>query len=178
MDNETDRQLHWYAVHTKQRQEERVHQNLQAWGVESLSPKIKERRPNPFTGAPVFFTKPLFPRYIFARFEARNLHKIVFTRGVHAVISFNGAPVTIDDEIITLIKDRVGADGFVSTAEELRGGDKVIIKDGPLKDLVGVFQHSVKDSDRVMILLTAIKFQGRVLVARDSVVKATAASAR
>jgi transcription elongation factor/antiterminator RfaH len=176
--NETSQQLHWYAVHTKQQQEERVHLNLQAWGVESLSPKMKERRPNPFTGVPVFISKPLFPRYIFARFEARNLHKIVFTRGVHSVVSFDGVPTSIDDEIITLIKDRIGADGFVPTAEELRDGDKVIIKDGPLKDLVGIFQHRVKDSDRVMILLTAINFQGRVMVERDSIKKASPAPAR
>ncbi|HEX7317503.1 MAG TPA: transcription termination/antitermination NusG family protein [Pyrinomonadaceae bacterium] len=178
MDNETFEQLHWYAIHTKQKQEERVHQNLQAWGVESLSPKMKERRPNPFTGVPVYYPKPLFPRYIFARFAARNFHKIVFTRGVQSVVSFNGAPTAIDDEIITLIKGRIGADGFVSTAEELRDGDKVVIKDGPLKDLAGVFQYSVKDSDRVMILLSAINFQGRVMVPRDSVIKASTAHAR
>ncbi|HEV2860055.1 MAG TPA: transcription termination/antitermination NusG family protein [Pyrinomonadaceae bacterium] len=166
-------QPRWYAVRTKQHQEERVHQNLQAWGVESLSPKIRQRRLNAFTGVPVYFPKPLFPRYIFARFELRNLHKIVFTRGVHSVVSFDGGPTAIDDEIITIIKSRVGADGFVSTAEELREGDRVVIKEGPLKDLVGVFERKVKDSDRVMILLTAITFQGRVTVAADWVARAS-----
>lgn len=178
MDNEISQQPQWYAIHTNPKQEERAHQNLQAWGLESLNPKLKERRPNPFTGAPVYVTKPLFPRYIFARFPERILHKVIFTRGVHSVVSFNGAATSIDDEIIDLIKARVGADGFVKAAEEeLQDGDKVVITAGPMKDLVGI-THRVKDNDRVTILLTAIKYQGRLMVARDSVMKASAAAAR
>lgn len=176
MDNEISQQPRWYAIHTNAKQEERAHQNLQAWGVESLSPKFKERRPNPFTGIPVYISKPLFPRYIFARFDSRILHKISFTKGVHSVVSFNATPAVIDDEIIALIKARIGSNGFVALGEEIRPGDKVIIKDGPMKDLVGIFQHDMKDSNRSMILLMAINYQGRLMIPRDSVVKASAAA--
>lgn len=176
MDNKLSQELQWYALHTNPKQEERAHQNLQAWGLESLNPKLKERRLNPFTGAPVYVTKPLFPRYIFARFGTHILHKIYFTAGVHSVVSFNGVPTAIDDEIIDLIKARVGPDGFVKAQEELQDGDKVVITAGTMQGLVGISQD-VNDSDRVTILLTAIKYQGCLVVAKDSVRKAAAASA-
>jgi transcription elongation factor/antiterminator RfaH len=167
-------QPHWYAIHTHPKQEERAHCNLQAWGIESLHPKLRERRLNPFTGAPIFLSKPLFPRYIFARFDAGSqLHKISFTRGVHSVVSFNAMPAPIDDEIIALIMSRMTDQGFVRINDDLKAGDRVIIKEGPLKSLIGIFEREIKDSDRVSILLEAVSYQGRMVVERDQVRKAS-----
>ena len=49
----------------------------------------------------------------------------------------------------------------------LKAGDKVRIKDGPWKALEGVVERDVKPSDRVMLLLTAINFQGRLTIESD-----------
>jgi hypothetical protein len=46
-----------------------------------------------------------------------------------------------------------------------------MINSGPLQHLSGVFQHDIKGTDRVAILLTAINFQGRVIIERDLVKK-------
>lgn len=59
------------------------------------------------------------------------------------------------------IKSRVGEDGFVQFDEELKRGDKVVIRDGPLTNLVGVFDRELEDGNRVLMLLTAISYQGR-----------------
>src|SRR5262245_34582992 len=75
----------WYVVHTNAKQEDRAANNLRAWQVETFSPRMKERRYNQFTNEPILMTRPLFPRYIFARFEADQLlHKVSNTRGVHS----------------------------------------------------------------------------------------------
>jgi transcriptional antiterminator RfaH len=162
----------WYALRTHPQQEERANSNLLAWGVETFSPRIKERRLNPFTGAPTSITKPLFPRYIFARFKAHSLlHKVCFTRGVQSVVSFGGKPTVIDDDIIKFIEAQVDVDGFVKIGEELKYGDSVQIKDGPFKSLTGMFERKAKDSDRVMILLTTINYQGRIMVERQQVAR-------
>ena len=71
------------------------------------------------------------------------------------------------DEIIDLIKSRVGKDGFVEFNEELKRGDKVVIRDGPLANLVGIFERDVEDGDRVLMLLTAISYQDHVTVERE-----------
>lgn len=172
MGNETD-DRQWYVVHTNPKQEERANQNLVAWGVETLHAKLKTRRHNEFTGVPTYITQPLFPRYIFARFNAREqLSKILFTRGVHNVVCFGDTPACVSEEIIEVIRARIDQNGFVKANNDLKPGDRVVISAGPLRNLIGIFEREVKGSDRIMILLTAIGYQGHLVVERDLIKRA------
>ena len=161
----------WYAVRTHQWQEDRADFNLRSWQVETFNPRMREQRYNEFSGKPINLNKPLFPRYIFARFEADRLHKIWYTRGVQSVLGFGDGPAPIADELIDIIKSKVDGDGFVRIREELKPGDEVIIRQGPLKSFMGVFERELKSTDRVIILLNAVKYQARVMVERHLVEK-------
>lgn len=162
---EGNQELRWYVVHTKPKQEVRAESNLRAWEVETFAPKIIEYRSRPYTGEKTRMVKPLFSGYIFARFAAdRMLHKVYFTRGVHCVVNFGEKPTPIDDEVISMIRSRAAEDGFIRLGEDLKRGDKIVIKDGPFKGLSGIFEHGMKHSDRVKVLLTAVNFQSHVLV--------------
>lgn len=164
----------WYVVHTHPKQEDRANSNLRVWGVETLHPKLKTRRVNEFSGAVTYLTKPMFPRYIFARFDARKqLAKISFTRGVHHVVSFGGQPTWVEDEIIQIISARIDQNGFVRIGDDLKQGDRVVIKAGPLRDFEGVFERELNDSERISVLLTTISYQGRVVVNRDLLERAS-----
>ncbi|HVF89323.1 MAG TPA: transcription termination/antitermination NusG family protein [Blastocatellia bacterium] len=165
--------LSWYVIHTNPRQEDRADSNLRAWGVETFSPRIMDRRFNPYTGKPSFMVKPLFQGYIFARFQASDsLHKVRFTRGVQSVISSGGDPVRVEDAIIATIRSRMSADGFIRLGDALKPGDEVVIKDGPLKDFTAIFEREMKDADRVMILLKTVSYQAHYVIARELVRKA------
>ena len=160
----------WYAVQTNAQQEERAHGNLLAWGVESFNPRIRDGRRNQFTGAVTYYGKPMFRRYIFARFDAEKmLSKVWYTRGVKSVIGFGEGPSPIPDEVIEVLRARVGADGYVRLCDEFEPGDELVITAGPLKDFRGVFERHAKDSERVLLLLDAVNYQGRLSVARDAV---------
>ncbi|MGH9897620.1 MAG: transcription termination/antitermination protein NusG [Pyrinomonadaceae bacterium] len=164
--------LWWYAIYTHPMQEDRAASNLQSWQVETFSPKLKESRYNQYTGKPTYLSKPLFPRYIFARFKASHLlHKIRFTRGVHSVVSSGDDPTPISDEVVTFIQSQIGEDGFARIGEELKPGDRVIIKNGSLKSLTGIFEREMKATHRVMILLTAVNYQGHILIEKGLVSK-------
>ena len=172
MSGETGNSLCWYVVHTNPKQEGRVESNLRAWRVETFNPKLKVRRYSKSTYLQVSETKPLFPRYIFARFEAGKLvSKVRFTRGVHCVVSFGNGPTPVGDEIIDLIRSRIGKDGFVNTEEEFKPGDKIKVSVGPLGEMVGVFERHVNDSRRVTVLLTAIGYQAHIMTEISSVKK-------
>lgn len=163
----------WYAVNTNLREEDRADRNLAAWGVETFAPRIKKRRNNRYTGQPVFLSQSLFPRYIFARFEAdRMLHKVRYTRGVQSVVTFNNKPLQVEIDIIALIQSQVGEDGFVRIGEELKPGDEVMVNAGAFKGIGGIFNRATKDTDRVEILLTAITYQAIVIVEREMVQRA------
>lgn len=170
--------LRWYAVYTKPNEEDRVGYNLMARQVETFTPQLLKRRYNKLTGTHQNVAKPLFPRYIFARFRAdQMLHKVCFTRGVQSVVSFGGKPASIDDEIIEMIRSRIGPDGYVRTSEELRPGDKVVVREGPLKNFVGVFEGKTKDQARISIMLTAVSYQGHILIESEMAMKVAAGSA-
>jgi transcriptional antiterminator RfaH len=171
LDDRSD-QPTWFAVCTNAKQEDRAYNNLHAWGVECFNPKIKEYRRNQFTGVATQLPKPLFPRYIFARFSvSRSLHKISFTRGVQRVVSFDDKPIPIDDDVIALLQARVDTNGFMQVGEPLKPGDKVRVKDGPWKALVGVVERELKSNERIMILLDSLKFQSRLTIEKAWVEK-------
>jgi transcriptional antiterminator RfaH len=167
----------WFLIHTKPKQEERTTRNLQAWNVETLSPQIRDYSYNQFTGERTQVLKPLFARYIFARFNLEHLfHKVRFTRGVHELVSFGDGPLELDDEIVSFVRSRIGKDGFVNIGEDIKPGDVVVIKDGALKDFTGVFEREMKDSDRVELLLNTVSYQARVQIQRSQLQKFAHAS--
>ena len=172
MNNWVEDGLRWYVIKTLPKQEVRAECNVRAWGINTFLPKIKERHISPFTSLSSNVIRPLFPRYLFARFSVNDSYRrVCFTRGVHSVVSFGNGPASVDDEIIQMIQSRVAKDGLVTLDNELSEGDQVMIDQGALRDLVGVFQYDIKGTDRVAILLTAISYQGRIIVERDWVRK-------
>jgi transcriptional antiterminator RfaH len=164
--------LCWYVVHTHPKQEERANANLAVWGIETFAPKVREYQCKQPGGRLTCAVKPLFPGYIFANLQLSNLYnKVRFTRGVHSLVSFSNNPYPIDDQIISFIKSRVGKDGFVRVGEDFNPGDEVVIKDGWLKDLTGIFEREMSGANRVMILLKVISYQAHVVVDRRLVSK-------
>lgn len=165
-----DSLCHWYVIHTKVNQESRADANLRAWKIETFAPLIKLRRVNQYSRKVYYKSGPLFPRYIFARFNSDAvLAKIRFTRGIHKVVSCGGVPLSMDDEIIALLKSRIDDDQFVKLEEKLKRGDKIRINGGPLEGLLGVFEASAGQATRVRILLTTVHYQARIEVDRTFV---------
>lgn len=164
--------LGWYVLYTNPKQENRAESNLRAWMIETFTPKIKERRLNQYTGEASYFVKHLFPRYIFARFKASDLlHKVRFTRGVHSVLSFGSVPTQVNERIISIIQSRIESDGFIHIGKTFKPGDEIIIKEGPLKGFIGVFESEMNDLHRVRVLLTTINYEAHMVIDRNMIEK-------
>lgn len=164
--------LQWYVIRTKLKQEERADSNLRSCVEETFAPRIKELRHNRFTGQQTYTVKPLFPSYIFARFDLSSLtRKVLFTRGVHSIVSFGGCPAHVDEGIIEMIKSRMKNDGFVRLGDEFSFGDEVMIKDGPLKSVSGIFQREAKGPERAMILLRTVSYQAHIEIDNGMLMK-------
>jgi transcriptional antiterminator RfaH len=160
----------WYAVYTKPREEDRAESNLRAFGLKTLMPKIKEQRSREFNSKTK--VKHLFPRYIFAHFNCDiSLHKVNYTRGVCGVVRFGDKPCPIDDIIIETIQSQIGQEGFIKFEETFCNGDHVMIKDGPFKSLHGTVEREMSDSDRLVVLLSSLSYQGRLMIEKALVRK-------
>lgn len=157
--------MFWYAIHTRPCQEKRAAENLNAWGIETLAPWL------PQGISP--FPRPLFPSYIFARFDVgKMLHNIQFTRGILSVVSFGGQPAIVLDEVIDTIRKRVDSRGIiVRDTPLLKAGDPVLVGEGPLRNLKGVFERELPDGERVRILLETVAYSAHIEVVRSTVTK-------
>ncbi len=148
----------WYAIYVKSGKEDTVTSHLRNTGIEVVNAKIKIKkfRNNQLTEV----IEPLFPCYIFANFEKeKHAHMITYTRGVRYIVGKNN-PVVVSEDIIDAIKENMGEDDFVIIKpRKFTRGEKVIIKEGPLKNFYGIFEKELKGPERVMILLETLNYK-------------------
>jgi len=151
----------WFVIQTKPKKEEEATGYLSNKGVEIFSPLIES-----FTfrnGRVLKEQKPLFPGYIFGKFDLEINYPLVrWARGVKCVLGFGGYPVPLAEEVIMIIKSRVDENNVVRIKHDFKPNDVVRIKAGPLKDLMGIFERWMSDRERVRILLNLIGYQPAV----------------
>ncbi len=150
--------MNWYVIQTKFKKEEEATSYLSTMGVEIFSP-LMER----FTTRNAKVTKelkPLFPSYIFGKFDIdRNYPLVRWARGVKCILGCGGHPASISEEAIWIIKERTDTQGVVRTKHDYKSNDLIRIKAGPLKDLLGIFERWVSDNERVRVLLNLVGYQ-------------------
>jgi transcriptional antiterminator RfaH len=154
----------WYAVQTKPHREDKAASNIRRLGVQVLLPKIKSEKY--LHGTRRITVKPLFPGYLFARFRpSAHLSSIRYARGVNRVLCTGLVPIPLGDEVVGAIEERVGADGLLQiSSTSLRKGDPVVVTEGPLQGLSGVFERELSDGERAVILLKTVEYQARLLI--------------
>lgn len=173
--NDASGELLWYAIQTKPKQECRTEQNLRVSEFETFAPTICERSPLKIGMQTGYRFAPLFPGYIFARFvEIQHLWRIRRTSGVQDVVSFGNGPARVDDDVIALLRVRVAEMETRGPAPLLVPGEHVMIQDGPLRNLVGIFEREIKGCERVAVLLSAIHWRARAVVDLNCLAKVDA----
>lgn len=151
----------WYVIQTKPNREEQVHSFLSLKGIEMFSPRMETFVFGNGRGCKEL--KPLFPTYLFGKFDVEQNYPLVrWARGVKKILSFTGYPTPISEAVVELIKRRTDTNGIVRKSLSLFPNDPVRINVGPLKDLVGMFERWVSDRERVRILLNVIGYQPTV----------------
>lgn len=148
----------WYAIYTKAGKEEAVAHRLRGIGIEILNPKLKTKKYK--RNKLVETIEPLFPCYLFAEFDKEKYtHLITYTRGVRYIVGKKN-PIVVYDEIIDTIKGEMEeGDIIVIRPGRFMKGDRVYIREGPLKNFYGIFERKIKGQERVLILLETIHYK-------------------
>lgn len=152
----------WYVVQTKPHKEDHVAKLFGLASLETLSPKIKS-----FAAG----IRPLFPNYIFLRWnleQAENYHMIKFTRGVSKVLGVQGCPLSISDEAIQVIQERVNKDQVLEH-QTMKVGSRVQVKRGILRDLIGVLEKPVSAEGRVAVLLSLYEREMKAVLSCEDI---------
>ena len=162
--------MNWFAIQTKPRHETVAETSLRREGVETFFPLLSRRKT--IRRVRKIVTGPLFPSYIFARFDAAHSNRLVrYANGVLKIVSFGGKPAIVDLEIIDTIRAHAKDNIIEFQPAALRAGDLVEVRDGPLRGLQGVFEREMSDRERVIILLNVLSKGARVEVSRDQLEK-------
>lgn len=145
--------------------------NLQREGVETFFPKLRRKRT--IRRVRKWTTSPLFPSYFFARFDPEVSARLVkFASGVINIVSFGGRPAVVDEAIVDTIKSHALDEVVTVQPVELRPGEMIEIRSGPLRGLQGIFERAMSDRERVIVLLNSIAKGARVEVAREEIERA------
>jgi transcriptional antiterminator RfaH len=161
--------MHWYAVKAKHHQEGHAVLSLQRLGVETFFPLLQRsrviRRKRQTT------TGPLFPGYLFAKFNFQTHHRAVsYAHGVGKIVEFGIIPAIVDEEIITAIEDRIQGGYVTVPTQSFTRGQAVRITEGYLQGLHAIFERDMSDQERVVLLVQALSYQARVIVSSQHVV--------
>lgn len=152
----------WYAVRVRARQEELVAAALTHKGYEVLLPqytcrkrwsdRVKESR------------QPLFPGYLFSRFDIGARFPLLVTPGVMQIVGLGRTFVPVDAGEIAAIEQIVASGLPAEPAEYLRVGQRVRIEGGPLRGVEGILTR-VNERRRLVVSVTLL--QRAVLVEVD-----------
>ena len=160
--NSMNPNMNWYVIQTKPKKEEEAKSYLSIKGLEIFGPLIENFSAR--NGKITKELKPLFPGYIFGKFDLEQDYSLVrWGRGVKKILGLGGNyPTPVGEAVVEIIKKRTDQHGVVRKAYHFKANDTVRVKSGPLKDLLGIFERWVSDSERVRILLNLIGYQPAV----------------
>jgi transcription termination/antitermination protein NusG len=147
----------WYACYTRARHEKQVDRLLQERGFETFLPLVP--RVSQWKDRKRVVEWPLFPSYVFGRFGAADMQRVLATPGVAGLVKTNGRPARIDDDELENVRRfahaLAGGDVEVESRPFLAEGEWVEVMDGPFQGIRGVVVQR-RNRRRVLIGLRAI----------------------
>jgi transcription antitermination factor NusG len=154
----------WFALHVRTRHEAGVAAHLRGMGYEDFLPIYKNR--TRWSDRVKELETPLFPGYLFCRFDPQKRLPILKTPGVIQVVGYSRQPIPVEEKEIEAIQALV-ASGIPSQPwPYLKVGEKVRIDSGPLRGREGILVE-FKGSQR--LILSVALLQRSVAVEIDAV---------
>jgi transcription antitermination factor NusG len=128
--------LPWFALRVRSGREPRVADHLASKGYELFLPLYSCHRR--WSDRMKKVDLPLFPGYLFCRFNPYNRLPILKTPWLLQIVGFTNNPSPVKDEEIRSIRTIVASGATVEPFPFLNIGEKVRIESGPLAGLVGI----------------------------------------
>jgi transcriptional antiterminator RfaH len=126
----------WYPVYTQARAEKKAYQALINKGIETYLPLQRQKKQ--WSDRKKWVEEPFIKSYLFVHITEQEKTTVLMTKGIARFIYFSGKVATMPDRQIDDLKLIMAAPyEFEVTEENLQPGEKVIIKAGPLKGMIG-----------------------------------------
>lgn len=127
---------YWFALRVRSNFEETSYKSLCGAGLEAFLPGVKILRR--WSDRVKVVNKPLFPGYVFSRFDPTQRADILRTPGVVHIINSSGVPLPIPESELNYIRTVILADLESAPHPFIRVGERMRIVHGPLVGAEGV----------------------------------------
>jgi transcription antitermination factor NusG len=166
----------WFAVRTASGREKFVSGQLQAKGYEEFLPVYRTRRQ--WSDRVKDVELPLFPGYLFCRFDFNQRLPILVTPGVKTIVGFGKAPTPVSESEIENLR-KVVASGAAAEPHHayVAVGERVRIREGSLAGVEGILVD-VKNSWRIVLSVELLQRSVSVELDRAAIEPAPARRAQ
>jgi transcription antitermination factor NusG len=144
----------WYALQVRSRKEGYVASQIQGQGYECLLPTYKSIRK--WSDRIKEVEQPLFPGYLFCRFDFQNRRPVITTPGVLQIVGYGRIAISVSDEEIQSLQLAVSSGMPKQPWPYLEVGQRVRVNYGTLSGLEGILVN-VKGNHRVILSVTLLQ---------------------
>lgn len=155
----------WYAIRVRSKFENLSSATLRGKGYEALLPVYRARRQ--WSDRVKEVELPLFPGYLFCRFDVQSrLLPILTTPGVIAIMGAGKTPVPIDEHEVAAIESILRSGLAAQPWPFLSVGSRVCIEAGPLAGVEGIITSTDK-TFRLIVSVNLLQRSVAVEIDRD-----------
>ena len=149
----------WFALTVKHQHERRAAGALSAGGVDTFLPLYQARRR--WSDRVKELDLPLFPGYLFGRFQDGDRQRVLRTPGVTRIVGFGGIPAPVVEGELEAIRAALASKLPIGPWPYPKPGDRVRIEAGPLRGVEGTL---VREKDACRLVLSVDLLQRAVAV--------------
>lgn len=147
--------MYWYTLYTKPNSEYRVQTALHERGIDTYLPEIRAtNKKNKHA------REPFFPCYLFmnVNLEAIGYSKWQWVPGLRHIVEFGGQPIPLSENTINALRVKVDNMGDYGSQplNHFHPGENVRITQGPLRDMIAIFDGPTTPGQRVQVLFTLL----------------------
>ena len=157
----------WFALYVRPRHEKAVSSQLEGRQQETFLPLYRTR--NKWADRWKTVSLPLFPGYVFCRFDMAYRSSILGVPGIVDVVRLGSEPAPIDPEELEAIRLVVNSGAYAEPYPHLVRGQRVLMRGGPFSGLTGTLTE-VRNSLRLVLCVELLCRSVLVEIDRDWVV--------
>lgn len=154
-------QKQWFAIRTRSNREWTTAGSLTGQGYETFLPLYQP----PGVRGGKRLEKPLFPGYLFCRFDVKQRLPILQNSGVVHIVSIGNAPAPLQDEEVESLKIAAQAPASLNRYPEFIVGDMVTVTTGPLKGARGTILRD--GGDLLVISITLLQRSVSITISKE-----------